>query len=276
MKKGTICFVLFIIVSFVSIGCSTAGKVAKNEDVLGKKYALVIGNTNYVNLPKLKNPVNDAEDISKLLEQYNFQVELCLDLNYAEMELKIDRFIENLSKQNNAEGLFYFAGQGLRINGNNCLMPVDIIVSNEEELVTGSYGMEALFSRLINANNSVNVVIADACFTDYSPIHRGIVFIGKANEPQSDEIGGDGLDIIEQFSKDVFYLQSALPGEIALDGIGRNSPFTQALLENLIKPVNFIELVEEIINDTVLYSNGNQQPYFKANIYNYGDYIIIH
>jgi uncharacterized caspase-like protein len=271
MKKGKIGFGLLFFTVFILVGCSSTGKGTANGAV--KKYALVIGNSNYEYVLKLKNPNNDAEDISKTLERFNYQVELCLDLDLGKMETAVDNFIENLSKQNNAEGFFYFAGQGARINGNNYMMPTDIYANNEAGLVLGSYGITTLLSKLITADNALNTVVIDACFTDFSfePRHRGGVLV-IIDESLSGKLENDGLDLIEQFTKDIFYLQAAMPGSLAMDGTGRNSPFTRALLENMVKPVPFIELVPGIIKNTIEYSGGHQMPYFKGNIFNYENY----
>ena len=46
----------------------------------GNYYALVIGNNNYVNLPPLETPINDAKKIGEILkEKYNFTVNILPD-----------------------------------------------------------------------------------------------------------------------------------------------------------------------------------------------------
>jgi hypothetical protein len=274
MKNVKLSFGLFIIACFVFIGCATAKKEPAHENDLTEKFALIIGNTNYQNISKLQNPKNDAEDAANVLKQFGFNVELCLDLNYEQMELIIDKYIENLSGKNNTEGFFYFAGQGFNSSGNNYLIPVDFNPNNGNQIISGSYPMETLFKKLIKADNAPNVVIVDACFTEIPVTHRGIFASVNDDLP----IENDGLELIDKFTKDIFYLQSALPGKAALDGgiSDRNSPFARALLKNIIKPVKFIELVNDIIIDTLEYSNGQQKPYFKGNIFNYENYIINH
>jgi len=177
--------------------------------------------------------------------------------------------------KNDTEGVFYFAGQGFNLNDNNYLMPIDFNPNNVNQIISESYAMATLFTKLIEADNAPNVVIVDACFSEIPITHRGLVFLSyQDNQP----IENDGLELIGQFTKDIFYLQSALPGKIALDGgiLDRNSPFAKALLKNIIRPEKFIELVQDIIADTLEYSNGQQQPYFKGNTFNYENYIINH
>ncbi|MCL2625393.1 MAG: hypothetical protein FWD46_01065 [Cystobacterineae bacterium] len=82
--------------------------------------------------------------------------------------------------------------------------------------------METLFNKLKTANNTLNIVIIDACFKKMTPPlfhhHRGIVFYPMTK--QDLPIENDGLELLEQFSKDIFCLQSALSGKTALDGMG--------------------------------------------------------
>jgi uncharacterized caspase-like protein len=257
--------------------CATIGKKYNEENISGK-YALVIGNANYKSIIKLENPQNDAEDVSNALKQLGFKVELGIDLNFAQMERAINKFIEKISTKNITEGLFYFAGQGFSINGINYLVPVDLQANNATQIISQSYAMKTLFNKLMTTNNIVNVVIIDTCFTKMtlpSPFpHRGIIFFPTTDQDNL-PIENDGLELLEEFTKDIFYLQSTLPGQIAFDGIGRrNSPFTMALLKNLMIPKIFIELVKDIMTDTMEYSNGQQHPYFKGNIFNHEDYII--
>jgi len=274
MKKFNFLFGIFMITCFVFIGCATTGKKPSTKNNSVEKFALIIGNTNYQNVAKLQNPKNDAEDVSNILNQFGFKVELCLDLNYEQMETMINKYIERLSGKKDTEGFFYFAGQGFNLNGNNYLMPIDFNPNNNQ-YISKSYAMGTLFTNLIKANNAPNVVVVDACFTEIISPHRGII-LGNNQDSQSME--NDGLGLIGKFTKDIFYLQSALPGKIALDGsaMDRNSPFAKALLKNIIKPIKFIELVQDIINDTLEYSNGQQQPYFKGNIFYFENYIINH
>lgn len=45
------------------------------------RVALVIGNSEYLNIGKLNNPKNDANDIASILGKLNFDVEKVIDAN---------------------------------------------------------------------------------------------------------------------------------------------------------------------------------------------------
>jgi len=80
----------------------------------------VIGNANYANGP-LKNPVNDARDISQALTDMGFSVIHKEDLTQREMKEVIRSFGEQI--RNVGVAPFYYAGHGIQVNGENYLVP---------------------------------------------------------------------------------------------------------------------------------------------------------
>jgi hypothetical protein len=216
------------------------------------RFALIIGNSQYpANL--LRTPARDTEDIAALLTGLGYQVTLRLDADLAAITQALDEFAALLSGNPGSEGFFWFAGQGAEINGENYLLPVD--VNPDTDIAAASYKVNALFYRLNQAKNKVNVVMLDACFTRISPTetHRGFeaVFVKP---------GSCG---IEEMSGDIFYMQSAWPGQIALDSIGggRNSPFAASFLELAAHDEPLALLAPDIIRGTVTKTLGRQKPY---------------
>jgi len=267
---------LIAVICFTFIVCATPSKKPVDEGNFDGKYALVIGNGNYENISKLPSPKNDARDVSNVLRQLGFNVELYVDLNLEQMETAIDKFISTLSNNNTAEGFFYFAGQGLTINDFSYLTPIDSSANNNEHFIMRYYAMEKLFNKLIEADNAVNVVVIDARFRRMTlPFFHGSIVTIPVAEKDAFPAGNDGLELLSQFTNDIFYLQAFLPGRLAgyVEG-SRNSPFTRALLKNITRPEIFTELVKDIMADTLEFTNGQQHPYFRGNIINYENYII--
>ena len=83
--------------------------------------ALVIGNSAYTGNP-LSNPVNDATDIAASLKAAGFEVILRTDQDLAGMEGALADFHALLKGKDTA--LFYYAGHGLQVDGENYLIPV--------------------------------------------------------------------------------------------------------------------------------------------------------
>ncbi|MDP3426700.1 MAG: caspase family protein, partial [Humidesulfovibrio sp.] len=87
-----------------------------------RKVALVIGNGAYKVGP-LKNPANDARDMAAALRELGFEVILRENAGLRGMNEAIDQFWQSLKQ--GGVGLFFFAGHGLQVAGENYLVPVD-------------------------------------------------------------------------------------------------------------------------------------------------------
>src|SRR6476646_8837832 len=88
-----------------------------------KRVALVIGNAAYKNVTQLKNPVNDATDVSAAWKRLGFDVVTGLDVDAAGMRSLVRSFSDKLDGPNVA--LLFYAGHGLQVAGKNYLVPVD-------------------------------------------------------------------------------------------------------------------------------------------------------
>src|SRR5580698_11272596 len=100
-----------------------------------KRVALVIGNNDYKNVPKLQKAVNDARTMGETLKQLGFSVMV------AENQTR-QAFSESLLAFDAAVGpgdtaFFFYAGHGFEIAGQNFLLPTDVPAAGEgqEELV---------------------------------------------------------------------------------------------------------------------------------------------
>ena len=77
----------------------------------GRNFALVIGNNNYRDLPRLSTAVSDAEAIEQILNtQYGFQVEHLLDATREQILRALNTYRRTLPSD--ASLLIYYAGHG--------------------------------------------------------------------------------------------------------------------------------------------------------------------
>ncbi len=102
-----------------------AAKVSFSE----KRMALVIGNSTYKISP-LRNPVNDAVAMSDKLAALGFDVTVLLNADKNQMIKSVRAFGKEL-KSSGAVGLFYYAGHGLQIEGQNYLVPIGAKIEKE-------------------------------------------------------------------------------------------------------------------------------------------------
>ena len=89
----------------------------RKEDT-GLRFALVIGNSDYQQTAKLRNPVNDARAIKSTLGELGFTVTALENADQRQMENAIRKFGKTL-RTDRAVGLFYYAGHGMQIGGEN-------------------------------------------------------------------------------------------------------------------------------------------------------------
>ena len=125
-----------------------------------ERVALVIGNSNYVK-GQLRNPVSDALAMSEKLQNMGFQVISGHDLSWQQMRRKVKIFGRRLRQ--GGVGLFYFAGHGVQVRGQNYLIPVRAEIYNEEEVPEEALGLNYVLARMAAAHSQLNIVILDAC-----------------------------------------------------------------------------------------------------------------
>ena len=212
-----------------------------------QKYALVIGNSNYINFGSLRNPVNDANDISTVLQNLGFTVDKVLDGNLNQMETATIRLKNRLSEAgNNAYGFFYYAGHGVQVDGQNYLIPANANIPDRTFLRERAFPMQAMLDMLNDAGNSLNIVVLDACRDFPAAWSRSL---------------SRGLSVVTRQPAHSIIVYATSADKVALDGTDRNGLFTSQFLNHLNTPD--IE-VKDIFNrtgaDVIRVSNGEQHP----------------
>ena len=232
-------------------------KVAKVETVpvnakAQKRVALVVGNSNYLNTSKLNNPRNDAVDMAAVMKNLGFQVVEGFDLDKSQFDRKICEFAVTLS---GAEvGVFFYAGHGLQVSGQNYLVPVDAELTSSTGLDFEMVRLD-LVHRTMEREAKINVVFLDACRDN--PLARNLA---RAMGTRSAAIGR-GLASVE-FGVGTLISFSTQPGNVALDGSGRNSPFADALVKQLSTSTEDLSgILISVRNDVRGATQGQQVPW---------------
>jgi len=115
-----------------------------------KLTALVIGNAAYVHAGVLRNPVNDATDMSDSLRACGFEVVCLPDASHQQMDQALSDFHKALGNQD--VGLFFFAGHGVQIQGINYLAASDVnsrpnVTPFSRPIMTPRFGQEWAYPR---------------------------------------------------------------------------------------------------------------------------------
>src|SRR5260370_20772139 len=100
-----------------------------------KRVALVIGNNDYKNVPKLQKAVNDARTMGDTLKQLGFTVMVAENQNRQQFSQTLLAFDNAVEAGDTA--FFFYAGAGFEIVGPNFLLPTDVpaAIAGQEELV---------------------------------------------------------------------------------------------------------------------------------------------
>jgi hypothetical protein len=211
-----------------------------------QKFALVIGNGNYTALGRLKNPVNDAEDVAAALNGLGFSVDMVLDGDLDTMENAVMRLKSLLSASRNSYGFLYFAGHGVQSNGMNYLIPIGANIPSAGFLRDRTVSVQAILNELNDAGNELNVIVLDAC---------------RDNPFTWARSGSRGLTVIENQPADSIVVYATSAGSISQDGEGRNGLFTTHLLNNLRTPgLEVKEIFNRTGEDVIAASNRQQIP----------------
>ena len=220
-----------------------------------QKSALIIGNSRYLLGDRLTNPQNDAEDIANKLKSLGFDVILLKDANLAQMLDSIDQFKNKLRQGDVA--LFYFAGHGLQVDGQNYLVPVDAKMNSRSRVAYEAVKLSDVSNALAQGNITNNIIIIDACRNDPFPKELRDGSRGLARLDSS----------VRSPKKKLFYLFASAPGTTADDGKGRNGIFTQELLKYLGQAgLTMPDLYEAVSNGVLAASNNKQEVYHEGDM----------
>lgn len=226
--------------------------------VAERRVALVVGNSNYTSVPRLPNPRNDAGDMIARLKALEFDVIPGLDLDR-------NGFLNTLATFGRAaEGadvaLFFYAGHGLQVNGQNYLVPTDAKVEYEAELDIALIPVPLVMQQL-SRGSRINIVLLDACRDN--PFAKDL---SRTLGTRSSSALGRGLSRI-QTASGTFIAFATQPDNVAQDGSGRNSPFTEAFLANMEKPgLSLSDLMIEVRNEVMRQTNGKQVPWDSSSL----------
>lgn len=239
-----------------------------------ERIALVVGNSAYLKVPPLANPVNDAADMAASLQRLGFTVKHTDNLDYKEFRLALIDF-GNAAKTADKAVIFY-AGHGVEIDGKNWLIPVDAEIKSELDVYAEAINLETLIDISVMPK-LIGLVILDACRNDpfaasnaaaSRSLSKNAKDTGKGSksaakkpaEPANPtEPAARGLVPVE-VNDNVLVAFAAAAGTTANDGAGRNSPYSGSLLRHVETPGLEINYVFRNVHDDVVHETKTQEP----------------
>ncbi|MBS0241158.1 MAG: caspase family protein [Proteobacteria bacterium] len=231
---------------------AVATALAAQPAAAQRRVALVIGNSGYTKVPPLANPENDAADIAAAVRKIGFEVVSGINVTKGQFEALLREFG---TKAEGASAAFvFYAGHGLQARGNNYLIPVDASIENERDLDFSAVSLDLVLRQLSKAETKI--VMLDACRNN--PFARGLS--RSLGTRAIDE--NLGLAVSTASDLGTFIAYATQPGNVARDGSGRNSPFTEKLKGHLATPgLSITDLMMDVRNEVAAATNGQQIPW---------------
>ncbi|MFA5901458.1 MAG: caspase domain-containing protein [Hyphomicrobium sp.] len=219
-----------------------------------KRVALVIGNSKYVDVTPLSNPLHDANAIAAAFKAAGFDVILGVDVDKRAFDTKVRNFAELLEGSDVA--IFFYAGHGLQVGGRNYLIPTDARLLNERDLDFDAVSLDLVLKQMeLGRAERTNIVFLDACRDN--PFTRNLA---RSMGTRSANLG-KGLAQVDT-GVGTFIAYSTQPGNVALDGKGQNSPFTAALAKHVGEPDrNLTSVMIEVRKEVLAATDGKQVPW---------------
>jgi hypothetical protein len=206
--------------------------------------ALLIGNASYEHVEALKNPVNDANDIAKVLGDSGFSVILKTDSTNVDMDRALKDFGQSLVESD--IGLFFFAGHGMQIDGENYLAAVNTDAADESAAKYSSMSLNRIIEVMEKSQCATSIIVLDACRNN--PFERA----------WSRSIAARGLAPVYA-PKGTLIAYATSPGQLAGDGLGRNGAYTDALLQHISTPDCSIEDMFKRVRNTLSAATKGKQ-----------------
>lgn len=223
-----------------------------------RRVALVVGNGAYKHVPVLRNAPLDATDMTAKFKALGFETFGGIDLDRAALIKALVAF-GRAAERADVAALFY-AGHGVQVNGQNYLVPTDAQVEYEAELDVALVSLE-LGMQQLRRGSRINIVMLDACRDN--PFAQSL---SRTMGTRSAGALGRGLSRVPAVSG-TFVAYATQPDNVALDGDGRNSPFTTALLKHIEEPgLSISDLMIEVRNDVMKSTNGKQVPWDSSSL----------
>jgi Caspase domain len=218
---------------------------------LGRRVALVIGNSAYANVATLGNPARDADAMAGAFRKLGFSdVTEVKDVRKSDFQKALLDFAD---KSVDADwAVIYYAGHGMEIDGINYMVPVDAVLKRDQGVKLETVSLDEMMDAAAAAKR-LRIVILDAC--------RDNPFLAKMTRTLATRSIGAGLASVEP-QQGTLVAFAAKHGQTAEDGSGADSPFVSAMLEHIGEPGVDVNIFFRKVRDSVLNATANRQEPF--------------
>ncbi|PDS45863.1 peptidase [Rhizobium anhuiense] len=247
-------YLLIVAAMLLSIGTVHAAITEES----GRRVALVIGNSVYKTLPSLPNPANDVEEVASTLRAAGFDVTIGVNVDRIGLEDTVRRFLRSTS--NADAGLIYYSGHGIQVGGQNFIVPVDATLETPYDVETQTMPLDLILNHL-KQNSRVQLIFLDACRNN--PFNAQKFWMAEKLEP----VGATrGLARIDSDLGSLIAF-STEPGQVALDGTGALSPYSESFIKRASEPNKEIrQVLTDVRRDVIAMTGGKQVPWENSSL----------
>ena len=163
MKKN------FLLLALLILTCSTIAqernlklvKAPTENPSSEKRKAMVIGMSDYGSGRSLSNTLNDADDMADVLTRLGFEVTLLKDNDKRSLEANLTAWYKTI--EGNDMAVFYYAGHGIEVDGQNYLVPVDAEMNSQTDVQYNTLNVYQVLGNMEEKAVTMKLLILDAC-----------------------------------------------------------------------------------------------------------------
>ena len=218
-----------------------------------KRKAMVIGMSDYGANRSLENTLNDADDIADVFTRLGFEVTLLKNNDLRNLTANLTAWYRTIERNDMA--VFYFAGHGLELDGQNYLVPVDAEINSQTDVRFATLNVNQVLGNMEEKGVVMKLIILDACRDN--PFKRSWNLERGKN--------AQGLAGMEA-PRGTYIAFAASPGATAHDDGTynlRNGVFTHFLKQELVKAGATIDEIFNNVTGGVADLTHEQQTPFR-------------
>ena len=234
-------------------GPSNENRPVAGPSIYTDRVALVVGNKNYITRP-LENPINDARAMRSRLTALGFKVIYFENLKVYEIGDVMEK-VANAIRPGSVF-VFFYAGHGTQIDGENMFPAVDAKLTSAFQLPTQSLDLNRVIRIAESQKATIRIMILDACRDNPWQVVT-----------QSKRSIGSGLAKVDP-AEGTIVLHATRAGGVAADTReGNNGLFTHHLLRHLdTQKLPIEQLFKRVSSDVKQASKGTQVPWTEGQI----------
>lgn len=260
--------------SLVASSALLAGAPTNGAATEAPRYALVIGNARYAELPELPNVVNDLNDMCAALGRLQFKATCIKDIATKALFIEsVEAFVAHVPAGANA--VLYYAGHAVQVSGENYVIPSHASSKDPQGWLPQFVRLSEVFQITERARAALQFIVFDACRDDpeaaaadvstRSMAGRAVLRSLVSSVRGGGRFASYGIAAIRDAPRNTLVLFATGAGSSALDGEGeRNGPLTKHLLKQLEAQLHLDILVKKVIqavgDDTEARYKQRQSP----------------